>query len=101
MARNLRTPAGAGRRPGSDLASLPNLGPASAAMLAAAGVPDAAALRALGAAAAFRRVLFARGGRASRTLLWALEGALTGRRWDRLDAATKARLLREVEADDC
>jgi hypothetical protein len=36
----------------------------------------------------------------SRNLLWALEGALTGRRWDALDGETKARLLREVEADD-
>ncbi len=82
------------------LARLRNLGPASAAMLAEAGVRDEATLRALGAAGAFRRVLFARGGRVSRNLLWALEGALTGRRWDALDGETKARLLREVEADD-
>jgi hypothetical protein len=69
-------------------------------MLAEAGVRDAATLRALGAAGAFRRVLFAREGRVSRNLLWALAGALADRRWDTLDAATKARLLREVEAED-
>jgi DNA transformation protein len=69
-------------------------------MLVGAGVADVRTLRALGAAGAFRRVLFAREGRVSRNLLWALEGALSGRRWNQLDVDTKARLLREVEADD-
>jgi DNA transformation protein len=69
-------------------------------MLVGAGVADVRTLRALGAASAFRRVLFAREGRVSRNLLWALEGALSGRRWNQLDVDTKARLLREVEADD-
>jgi hypothetical protein len=98
MARNLsRTPHPAA---GADLARLPNLGPASAAMLVGAGVADVRTLRALGPARAFRRVLFAREGRVSRNLLWALEAALSGQRWDRLDADTRARLLREVEAED-
>ncbi len=82
------------------LAALPNLGPYSARALVDAGIRDAATLRTLGAAGAFRRVLFARSGRASRNLLWALEGALTGTRWDRVPAARRAELLAEVERPD-
>lgn len=62
------------------LAALPNLGPASARMLAAAGIVSVAQLRELGAVGAYLRVRHA-GGRASLNLLWALEGALTGRPW--------------------
>jgi DNA transformation protein len=82
------------------LARLRNLGPYSARLLVAAGVRSPGALRALGAAAAFRRVLFQREGRVSTNLLWALEGALRGERWDRLDAATRARLRAEVDRGD-
>jgi DNA transformation protein len=79
-----------------DVAGLPNLGPASAGMLAEAGITSVGQLRRLGAARAFRRVLFARGGQASTNLLWALEGALSGTRWDRLPPETRRRLLDEV-----
>ena len=83
-------------RPGS-LAALPNLGPASAAMLEAAGIRTPAALRALGAVEAFRRVRFARSGQASLVLLYALEAALTGERWDRLPPERRARLRAAVD----
>jgi DNA transformation protein len=79
------------------LARLRNLGPASARMLLDAGIRDEATLRTMGAAAAFRRVLFARGGGGSANLLWALEGALTDTRWDQLSGETRARLRAEVE----
>lgn len=74
------------------LAALPNLGPASAAMLVAAGVRSPAELRTLGSVEAFRRVRVARSGEASAVLLYALEGALTGQRWDRLPADERRRL---------
>jgi DNA transformation protein len=67
-------------------------------MLAAAGIRTVAELRAVGAVAAYRRVRFARSGQASLVLLYALEGALTGVRWDRLPTATRERLRREAEA---
>jgi len=84
----------------AELARLRNLGPASAALLVAAGIRDADELRTLGAAAAFRRVLFSRGRSISTNLLWAIEGALSNVRWDQLDVAVRARLLAEVEAQD-
>jgi len=65
-----------------------------------AGVGSPDALRALGAAAAFRSVLFARGGRVSTNLLWALEGALTDVRWDRIGPEARARLRADVERPD-
>lgn len=83
-----------------DLAALRNLGPYSATLLAAGGIHTVAELRALGAVAAFHRVRFARGGDASLLLLYALEGALTGQRWDQLDGSTRERLRRAAEAPD-
>lgn len=91
-----RSSAAARARPG-ELAALRNLGPASGRMLEQAGIRSVAQLRRLGAVGAFRRVLLARGGRVSTNLLWALEGALTDVRWDRLGEATRRRLLEEVE----
>jgi len=79
------------------LARLRNLGPVSTAMLLAAGIRSPDALRELGAAEAFRRVLFARGGHVSTNLLWALEGALRNARWDQLDESVRQRLRAEVE----
>lgn len=68
----------------STLESLRNLGPASAAWLRDAGIPDPATLAAVGAVAAFRRVR-ARGHRPSRNLLFALAGAIEGVDWRRVD----------------
>ena len=57
-----------------------NLGPASLRMLAAAGISTDDDLRALGSVAAYLAVKRT-GANASLNLLWALEGALTGRDW--------------------
>jgi hypothetical protein len=81
----------------ASLTTLRNIGPVSARLLVESGIRSVEALRASGAVAAFRRVLFQRAGRVSTNLLWALEGALREVRWDELDADTRARLLAEVE----
>jgi hypothetical protein len=78
------------------VAGLRHLGAAPAGLLAEAGITTVGQLRRLGAAGAFRRVLLARGGQASTSLLWVLEGALSGTRWDRLPPGTRRRLLEEV-----
>lgn len=62
------------------MAALGNLGPASLRMLAAAGISTDEDLRALGSVAAYLAVKRT-GANASLNLLWALEGALTGRDW--------------------
>lgn len=59
---------------------LPNLGPKSAQMLQAAGIQTLGVLRKLGSVAAYAKARRA-GQRVSLNLLWALEGALTGERW--------------------
>lgn len=56
-----------------------NLGPASERMLAAIGIASPAELRVVGADEAFRRL--AARGEASRTMLHAMEGALSDRDW--------------------
>ena len=60
------------------MGQLRNLGPASLRMLAAAGISSDADLRALGSVAAYLAVKRTEAN-ASLNLLWALEGALTGR----------------------
>jgi DNA transformation protein and related proteins len=81
----------------ASLVTLRNLGPVSARLLVAAGIRSPAMLRELGSVAAFRRVLFQRGGSVSTNLLWAIEGALRDERWDRLSPETRARLRAELE----
>ena len=71
-------------RPDSELARLCNLGPVSAGWLESAGIRTEAELRALGALEAFRRVAMHRAGDVSLNLLYALDGALRGERWDKL-----------------
>ncbi len=84
-------------KPGpASLTDLPNLGPASAAMLAEAGIRTEQALRRLGAVRAFVRTR-AVCPRASLNLLWALEGALSGRPWQEVAAHDRAALLMAVE----
>lgn len=78
------------------IADLPNLGPKSAAMLQAAGITSAAQLRALGAARAYVKVRRS-GARPSLNLLWALEGALTGRAWQEVAKRERLGLLLQVE----
>ncbi|MBT0962160.1 TfoX/Sxy family protein [Denitromonas iodatirespirans] len=74
------------------LARLRNLGPASARMLAKAGIFSVQALHDMGAVAAFRRVRHAEPA-ASLNLLWALEGALTDRPWQAVARHERLRLL--------
>lgn len=84
--------------PYASLAALPNLGPASARWLVAAGITTPADLRALGAVAAFRRVAMHRAGDVSLNLLYALEGALRGARWDQLPAEVRDALRAAADA---
>jgi DNA transformation protein len=72
-----------------------NLGPVTARRLREVGIADEAALRAMGAAAAYRRVKHAFPRETTMVLLYALHGALTDAHWNRLPADTKARLRRE------
>jgi DNA transformation protein len=81
------------------LAALRNLGPASARMLAEAGIRSVAALRKAGAVEAFRRVRHAVP-RVSLNLLWALEGALTDRAWQDIARTDRTRLLLQLDASD-
>jgi DNA transformation protein and related proteins len=78
------------------LETLPNLGPRSAASLAAAGITSLAGLQALGAVRAFVRARALNPG-VSLNLLWALEGALTGRHWQEVAEADRASLLMALE----
>jgi len=76
----------------AEIAALPNLGPKSQAMLASVGITTLAELRALGAIPAYVRVK-ASGDNASLNLLWALEGALTGRHWRDVARTDRSSLL--------
>ena len=78
------------------LEDLPNLGAVSARRLAEAGITSVAALRRLGAIEAWRRVRAHWPG-ASLNLLWALEGALTGRGWQEVARTERTRLLLELD----
>ena len=79
---------------------LRNLGPVSKRMLAAAGITSVQALRRLGAIEAYRRVR-AHDPRASLNLLWALEGALTGRPWEDVARNDRLSLLLQLENRSC
>ncbi len=67
---------------------LPNLGPKSAAWLADVGVTTREQLARVGPLGACR-LLRAAGRPVSLLLAYAIEGALTGRHWARLDPATR------------
>lgn len=81
-------------------ASLPGLGPKSQALLENAGIRDRAALEKLGAVAAWRRVRRHAGSAVSLNLLWALEGALSGRHWQDIARKERSRLLAELAAQE-
>lgn len=74
------------------LADVPNLGPKSAQMLARAGITTLKQLRELGTIAAYVSAKRA-GGNVSLNLLWALEAALTGMRWQDVARAHRTSLL--------
>lgn len=78
------------------LGDLPNLGPRSEAMLAAAGIDSVAQLRRLGAVAAYAKVK-ASGASVSLNLLWALEGALTSLPWQQVAREHRTSLLLALE----
>ncbi|KPF68293.1 hypothetical protein IP84_10560 [beta proteobacterium AAP99] len=77
---------------GSELATLSGIGPVTAAWLRQAGVADAVALRRAGSVNAYLRCLQA-GHPENLNLLWALEGALTGKDWREVARIERERLL--------
>jgi len=80
---------------------LRNFGPASIRMLAAAGIHHEEGLRAMGAVAAYLAVKRA-GMKPSLNLLWAMEGALSGRDWRivaRDDRTTLLLMLDDLERE--
>ena len=79
------------------LTNLANLGPKSAAILAAAGIHSVEQLTTLGSVAAFVMVKRS-GARVSLNLLWAIEGALTGEPWQTVARAHKTSLLLALES---
>lgn len=83
----------------TELINLRNLGKTSVQWLRAVGIHDAAELRRRGPVAAYCAVR-ARGFRASRTLLFAIAGALQDIHWSQLDPDYKQQLLQELAEHD-
>lgn len=80
----------------SDLTDIPNIGPATARALVAAGLPDAAALRAAGAHEAYRALLLS-GTRPHFIGYYVLHMALQGRSWNDCRGEEKAALRRRFD----
>lgn len=80
-----------------ELQHLRNLGKTSAQWLHAAGIHSASDLRRLGAVDAYRAVR-TRGFRASKVLLYAIEGALMDVHWNDIPAERKEALNRQLDA---
>ncbi len=78
--------------------SLNNLGPVSDRLLADVGIETADDLRAVGAEMAYRMVKH-RHPEATRHLLYALVGALSGRHWARFTAEEKAEIRARADGD--
>ncbi|HCS07115.1 MULTISPECIES: TfoX/Sxy family protein [Pseudomonas] len=79
-----------------ELQHLRNLGKTSAQWLHAVGIHNLSDLKRLGAADAYRAVK-ARGFRASKVLLYAIEGALLDVHWNDVPAERKEALNKQVE----
>ena len=75
---------------------LANLGPASIRMLNDVGIQSEQDLRTRGAVAAYVAIK-ASGANASLNLLWALEGALTGRHWRVVAREDRTSLLMQLD----
>ena len=75
---------------------LANLGPASVRMLNGVGIHSEQDLRALGAVAAYFAVKTSEAN-ASLNLLWALEGALSGRHWRVVAREDRTSLLMQLD----
>ncbi len=80
-----------------ELQTLKNLGKTSSQWLHAVGIHNASDLRRHGAVEAYRAVR-ARGFRASKVLLYSIEGALLDIHWSELPAARKESLNLQLEA---
>jgi DNA transformation protein len=78
---------------------LVNLGPRSSAWLSEVGIETEADLQQLGAVEAYQRVKAAFPREVSLNMLYALEGALRGIRWDRLSVDQRVRLRRQAGID--
>lgn len=78
-----------------ELLNMKNLGKTSVQWLHAAGIHNSADLRRLGSIQAYRAVKV-RGFRASKALLYGLEGALLNRHWCDLTDESKASLDKEL-----
>lgn len=82
----------------SDLAALRNVGPTIERRLNAIGIHSREDLLRIGPAQAYLKMQAqASGALPVCFYLYSLEGALTGRHWDDLPAATKASLLKDVD----
>ena len=81
----------------SDLTKIPNIGPATARSLIAAGIPDADTLRRAGAHEAYRALLTA-GERPHFIGYYVLQMALQGRPWNDCRGAEKAALRVQFDA---
>ncbi|NLY58169.1 MAG: TfoX/Sxy family protein [Gammaproteobacteria bacterium] len=82
--------------PDTELIHLRNLGKTSVQWLRATGIHTAEELRRRGPVAAYCAVR-ARGFRASRSLLFAIAGALQDVHWNKLDPEYKQQLLQQLE----
>lgn len=80
-------------------AAITNLGPKSAAVLAAAGVKSAEHLAALGSVAAFSMAKRS-GARVSLNLLWAIEAALCGESWQTVAREHRTSLLLALDSHE-
>lgn len=78
------------------VASLRNLGPKSALLLAQAGIRTIAELRLLGAAKAYSRAKAFAPRSVSLNLLWAIAAGLEDRDWRQLSVQEKASLLAQI-----
>ncbi|MDP2694351.1 MAG: TfoX/Sxy family protein [Gallionella sp.] len=78
------------------LASLPNLGPKSQQVMAKAGISSVEQLRKIGSVAAYVRAKRT-GANVSLNLLWALEGTLSGLRWQEVARDHRTSLLLALE----
>lgn len=81
----------------SRLQDMRNLGPVSEEWLCQAGITSVEELSAVGAVAAYRKVV-ALGVKPSLNLLYAIDGALLDVPWNHLPAGERERLLMEVDA---
>jgi len=81
----------------SDLTTINTIGPATAKALIAAGIPDAATLRRVGAHDAYRAMLVA-GGKPHFIWYYVLVMALQGRPWNDCRGAEKAALRERFDS---